>query len=252
MPGDGRPYLEVDVFGFSITGLLDSGAMRTIVGCPGFDLLLQLGLKLTPRQSSCTVANGEICSSPGYIKTPITLKGRTRWIDILVVPSLPHRLILGIDFWTGMEVVPRLNEGVWHFSEAPVESEQVCSVTGESHLTPAQSQLLQSLVEEKFQRMGTGIGCANVPPHDIELLSGAKPIKQRWYPVSPAKQKIIDQHLKEMLDSGIIEPSRGHRPSVLFLRRTTLIDSVSIIDNLMQLPKRMHTPSLTYLRFWID
>lgn len=43
---DQRPYLEVSVLGYPVTGLLDTGANRTIVGGSGYNLFLRLGLKL--------------------------------------------------------------------------------------------------------------------------------------------------------------------------------------------------------------
>lgn len=35
--------------------------------------------------------------------------------------------------------------------------------------------------------------------HDIELEDNTKPIKQRYYPVSPFKQKFIDSEVEEIL-----------------------------------------------------
>lgn len=45
--------------------------------------------------------------------------------------------------------------------------------------------------------------------HHIELLPGTKPIKQRYYLVSPIKQLIIDAELKNMLELGVVEPSNS-------------------------------------------
>lgn len=95
---DQRPYLEVSVLGYPVTGLLDTGANRTIVGGSDYNLFLRMVLKLVPEVVNCTVANGESCASIGYIKTPIMLKNKLKWIDLLVVPELSHTLIFGIDF----------------------------------------------------------------------------------------------------------------------------------------------------------
>jgi hypothetical protein len=116
--GDQRPYLKIEVIGYPILGLLDSGASRTLVGLPGYEILKSLGLVLQKQTVKCTVANGQSCSSIGYIQVPITLMNKTRIIDVLVIPELSHTLILGIDFWKIMEIVPDLKQDVWHFSEA--------------------------------------------------------------------------------------------------------------------------------------
>lgn len=43
--GNERFYVIVNVLGMELTGLLNSGATRTIIGPPGFSLLCQLGFK---------------------------------------------------------------------------------------------------------------------------------------------------------------------------------------------------------------
>jgi hypothetical protein len=53
------------------------------------------------------------------------------------------------------------------------------------------------------------IGCTDVDQHHIELLPGTRPIKQRYYPVSPHKQKIIHEELRKMLELDVVEPSKS-------------------------------------------
>lgn len=38
-------------------------------------------------------------------------------IEVVVVPELPHGLILGFDFWVAMGIVPDLSHNEWPFSE---------------------------------------------------------------------------------------------------------------------------------------
>lgn len=54
------------------------------------------------------------------------------------------------------------------------------------------------------------MGFCRVGEHDIELEPGTKPIKQRYYPVSPFKQKFLDEEVENMLKLGVIE--RSHSP----------------------------------------
>lgn len=206
--GDERPYLEISILGYTMLGLLDSGASRTIVGQPGFKILQSLGLKLVNQQTACTVANGQTCSSIGYFQTPVSLLDKTRMIDILVLPELSHKLILGIDFWRSMEIIPDLNQDVWHFSDNSLTTE-ICSVVDGDSLAEADRAALDTLVSEKILKMGTGLGYCNVAEHVIELEPGTRPIKQRYYPVSPFKQQIMDKEIDEMLKLKVIEPSKS-------------------------------------------
>lgn len=194
--------------GYPLTGLLDSGASRTLVGATGYDILKRVGLTLKPLEMQCTVANGQTCVSIGYVSTPICLMNKIRIIDILVVPELPHQLILGIDFWMSMDIIPDLRQNIWHFSEHP-PSIEINSIKGESSLSPPQREALDKLIADKKQLMGISIGRTHMVKHEIELIPGARPIKQRYYPVSPAKQHLIDQEIKKMLDDDIIEPCKS-------------------------------------------
>ena len=216
--GDERPYLEIFILGYSVLGLLDSGASRTIVGQPGLKILESLGLELIKFPTTCTVANGERCSSIGYIQTPLTLLDKTRMIDVLVLPDLAHQLILGIDFWKIMGIIPDLKQNVWHFSEN-TKTTPICSIVDSDSLSAADRATLDSLVKTKIDEMGNGLGCCKVAEHEIELEPGAKPIKQRYYPVSPFKQKIMDQEIEEMLKLDVIELSKSPWSSPVCLVR---------------------------------
>ncbi|KAJ8973694.1 hypothetical protein NQ317_015360 [Molorchus minor] len=116
--GDERPYVTVSIFGKELLGLLDSGASRTIIGYNGWELLKNIGL-INLEESDCasiTVANGNTCSCIGVLRTPVKLRDIEKIIDILVVPDLNHTLILGIDFWLRMGIVPNFSSNEWKFS----------------------------------------------------------------------------------------------------------------------------------------
>lgn len=125
---DERPYLNVTVFGTVMLGLLDSGATHTVVGEAGYQTLLRLGCSLVSDPiSNCRVADGSSCSVTGVMNVPFELEGRLRLLKVLVVPSLPHTLILGADFWKAMGVVPDLRRGAWQFSGTPeIAGVQAC------------------------------------------------------------------------------------------------------------------------------
>lgn len=60
---DQRPYLTVDIFGYELQGLLDSGANHTVMGSPGQTFIDGFGVKLEPDDTICTVANGQTVRS---------------------------------------------------------------------------------------------------------------------------------------------------------------------------------------------
>jgi hypothetical protein len=53
------------------------------------------------------------------------------------------------------------------------------------------------------------LGKTSLVSHSITLKPGTVPVKQRYYPVSPAIQNIMHAEIKKMLDMGIIEESKS-------------------------------------------
>jgi hypothetical protein len=205
--GDERPYLEVSIFGHPFRGLLDSGASHTLLGGGGWSILERSGVRLNKTKTQCTVANGAKCDCLGFVRAPVQLLDKVQVLDVLIVPDVPHDLILGIDFWKSMDIVPDLRQDVWRFSK-DVESARVHSIQSRHALSSEQQHALERLVQSELHHTRP-IGCTDVDQHHIELLPGTRPIKQRYYPVSPHKQKIIDEELRKMLELDVIEPSKS-------------------------------------------
>lgn len=204
--GDPRPYLTVEIYGLTFVGLLDSGASRTIIGNSGWSKLqeLNLDLKLEKRESAVTVADGSNCDVLGIIQLPIRLNNRVRLIKALVVLGISDNIIFGVDFWKDMDIVASLINNTYTFGG----STQVNSIVYQETLTDEQSLSLQKLTNNFFNKQGKTLGCAKGIFHTIDT-GDAAPIKQRYYPVSPYMQKIINNEVDEMLKLGVIEPSNS-------------------------------------------
>ncbi|XP_050295859.1 uncharacterized protein LOC126735794 [Anthonomus grandis grandis] len=204
--GDERPYLHIDIFGKSLLGLLDSGASRTIIGSAGWSVLSTYCTLKQSGATECTVANGQQCSIKGIVTLPMRLRTRVVLMDVLVVPSLPHSLILGIDFWTRMGIIPDLNTGEWHFKDvAPYYCHETAAIQSVDTLTPTQKGTLDRLIEDVFSNMSSTLGCTNLVK--LEIRTNSAPIKQRYYPLSRALQKDVNTELEQMIANGIVEPS---------------------------------------------
>jgi hypothetical protein len=68
--------------GTPILGLLDSGAMRTVVGGVGWRKLQNLDLPLQSSVVDYTVADGRVCRNMGSVQAPFDLLGKIRLIEI--------------------------------------------------------------------------------------------------------------------------------------------------------------------------
>lgn len=213
--GEGEcPYVKVNILGQDFFGLLDSGANKTFVGESGWKILQSLGVKLDlDKRVACTVATNDSCECIGVITVPVRLRDLVKVMKIYVVPQLRHSLILGIDFWVNMGIVPDMRRGEWHFSTQDLPLPMVNSI--ECDLDGDQRSRLESVVDEYFARVGDKKGCTTLVKHKI--VTSSPPIKQRYYPVSPFKQKLIDEELDKMLQQGVVEPSKSAWSSPVLL-----------------------------------
>lgn len=219
---DGRPYLRVSVLSVPLLGLLDSGASRTFLGEKGLNLLQRLSLPLFAGGTVVAVSNGEKCESVGSLSLPISVENKVILLDVLVVPKLPHFLILGIDFWRKCGIVPDLRGDQWCFVDRP---ESLCSLQENEGdvLCPNERILLKEEVDRNAVLMGNSLGCTTVAEHVIR--TNSEPIRQRYYRVSPIMQKYIDAELDEMLRLGVVEKSSSPWASSIVMVKKAKSDS---------------------------
>lgn len=216
---DPRPYLKVRVFGREIMALLDSGASQTFLGEKGLWIFQQFPARLQPCHGRFVeTADSKQHEVKGFVRLPITLKDRTKDITVCVVPSLQQSLILGIDFWEHMHIVTDMRNRKWDF--APKTNQLFCSsvrgITSEDNLEPDQRIQLNHLIDEHFNTEPGTLGRTDRVRHIIDT-GDATPIKQRYYPVSPAKQKLINEELDRMIQLGVVEPSQSPWSSPIML-----------------------------------
>lgn len=161
------------------------------------------------------MASGDKCQVAGSVRVPVRLEDQMRIFDILVVTSLPHYLILGVNFWCEMGIIPDLHSGHWTFRTEKDTETHIGGLETEDHLSEQQRQELEEFIDETFKSMGDKLGCTSIVEHVIRTKSS--PIKQRHYPLSPALQKHVNAELDKMIRDGIVEPSTSPWASPIVL-----------------------------------
>ncbi|XP_058445453.1 uncharacterized protein LOC131426604 [Malaya genurostris] len=198
---DDRPHIEVSAYDIPLIGLLDSGANRSILGRGAQQLIQICKLKVYNTEVDVVTASGEKLIVSGYVSLPITFNGTTKLIDMLIIPSLRRRLILGSDFWKAFGIVPYIPQ---------VSVEVVDEISEDIGLSEAQQQELEQ-VKTAFKASVEGqLETTTLINHRIELTEEAKkqlPVRINPFPISPARQNQINVELDSMLESGIIERS---------------------------------------------
>ncbi|XP_046668644.1 uncharacterized protein LOC124359698 [Homalodisca vitripennis] len=90
----------------------------------------------------------------------------------------------------------------WDFATKSVDlfCGYVEGITSEDNLTLAERKRLQDLLDEHFEDEPSTLGRTDRVKHVIGT-GGVPPIKQRYYNVSPARQKLINEELDRMLQA---------------------------------------------------
>jgi hypothetical protein len=178
----------------------------------GWQWLADKNLLLEVTTLMISVANGSVVKATGRGTVPITVQDKVKLLEVLIIPNLSSELILGVDFWQAMKAVPHLSEGTWEFG-APVEE---LRDGGDQTMSSEERTVLGQLVDKFRRGWETRVGCTSLVEHEIET-GTARPIKQRYYPVSLYIQKIMDEELNDMLAKGIVVRSKSSWSSPVVL-----------------------------------
>lgn len=194
---DDRYFVDVDILGVNLSGLLDSGANRTVLGA-GYEKLFP-NLKIIPSEfASVMTAGGEDHIVIGVVEVPFKLGKELHIVPTLLVPSIKSSLILGVDFWRKFSIRPQI------FLDSVSHDSVINNL--EHDLNDEEKRLLFSAVSEFPTKKPGILNKTNVLEHNIDTGS-AVPIKQRHHIWSPyVHEKVIDE-VRRMLSLGVIEPS---------------------------------------------
>lgn len=198
-----------------MTALIDSGANISVIGSRGLDLLKKLNLPITSSslKNVCT-ADGKNHSVLGEVLLPVNFGSTEKHFPFVLVPSVKHTVILGVDFCREFEITLDFATNSWS-SRREISSISPV-VHSRENLTPAQQSSLNSVIAD-YEKLGaSGLGCTSKIQHVIDTGESA-PIKQRQYPLSPVMMEHVNQELDKMLSLGVIQPSKSPWSSPILL-----------------------------------
>lgn len=208
---DSRPYISVRIGDIPASGLLDSGSAVTILGNDSHKLLSDHGLKVfTDDCISVTAAGGQSLQSIGYINLPIHFEEQFHIIKGYVLPNVDSPLILGIDFWRIFNICPKYLGSITlsnsSLAEISIDKNETF-IQSYDNLSDSQKSTADSIVSQ-FQEISTdsmGLGRTSLITHHIDT-GDSQPIRQRYYRMSPEKQRILVEQVDEMLALDVVEP----------------------------------------------
>lgn len=209
---DTRPYIHLTVDGKLHFALMDSGANKSVIGGQ-FAEEIQRNDNFTSCKGSVKTADGERQKIAGTIALKFLFQGKLCEFEFLVIPSIRQDIICGIDFWNKFGIGISVRNEVSEISSVDIESEKI-------DLTNDQLKRLESIVDTFPNSERDGLGCTTLVEHLIDT-GDARPIKQRYYPISPAREKILCEEIDRMISLGVIEEcpaSPWSSPGVLLIK----------------------------------
>jgi hypothetical protein len=242
------PRVHVRINQWTGTALLDTGSTHSLLS-----LNVLKKLKLLKRNSlrvvdiNVKLLQGQKSSAIYKATLHVIIAGRHIKNDFFVVDNMVVDAIIGADIIQKLGIVPMLKKRGFSFqnlvpddcnivpfvektgaseSRDPVtlssvgahtlsaaQVECIAQARTLTHLTPEQQHTLeQTLLKFSDTITDTRIGLTDVYEHEIRVTTD-KPLKSRPYKTSPAKRKIINQKVNELLLQGILVPSNSQYAS---------------------------------------
>lgn len=208
---DNRPYILLNIDSQPNYALLDSGANTSVIGGKFCENIIQ-----TRKYDKCLgkvrTADGTKQNVLGSIDLNIIYNGKKELFRFLIIPSINQNIICGMDFWEKFDIQilfgNTINEIVVneHEDTIPLNKTQQCQ--------------LKAIIDSFPNSERDGLGCTTLLEHKIDT-GEASPIKQRYYPISPAREKLLFAEMDRMLDLGVIEECPGSpwsSPGVLIVK----------------------------------
>lgn len=198
---DIRPYASLNIFGKSYLALLDSGANKSCIGANLAKTIIEgHDHKYRRILGSVRTADGKKQNIVGSISISLSFNHQEREFEFLLVPTVANDIICGMDFWQvfGLTVTPEPNIN------------ELCSEVDSDTLplTSQQRGRIESVIAAFPSFEKEGLGSTTLIEHNIDTRT-ATPIKQRYYPISPAMEKVLCKEIDRMLELGVIEEAEG-------------------------------------------
>lgn len=200
---DVRPYVNVKLFGKMYSGLVDSGATITCLGSETASELLNKEIKFKRLNELVQTASGSKYRIEGYMDTDISLGNHKEKIRVYIIPDLKQTLYLGVDFIRKFGLMDKILSS---FSFAS-NDDLLDNEPGMHILNLEQSHRLKMAIEMFPSFEKCGLGRTKVIRHTIELQPNTKPVKQRYFSVSPAVERKLHAEVDRMLSLDVIEPA---------------------------------------------
>ncbi|GLV61235.1 hypothetical protein CBL_21064, partial [Carabus blaptoides fortunei] len=160
---DSRPFLDVEVGKSHLTALLDTGANVTVIGRRDLPLLEAAKCPLESVETDVYTADGSSQTVLGSVSLQISLRGVVKTLAVLVVPSMRHPLVLGVDFCRAFGLALDFKTDSWCSQPALVS--EIKAIRGIETLPRHHRDMLLPVVAQYEQLASRGLGRTHLVTH---------------------------------------------------------------------------------------
>lgn len=228
--------------------LLDSGCSLNAISFEMYEILKQENLIKyeNSHKSECFTANKELMMSFGECVAKIKISNFSWNVKFFIIKDLAYKLILGSSFMKETMMVMDISSNQCYFKFHASVKIKFCTQLNNDILVgsleenklkvgcPDMQVYIRKLIERYPNVFTEKIGEAVNYEVKIEL-SDTEPVRQKVYPLSPPKLKIMREMTDDLLKQGIIEESMSHYSSPSFLVNKPGTDKYRLVINYAKL-----------------
>ena len=229
-------WISLSIKGRSLPAIVDTGAQFSCIRSDVIEYLRASGVPCSflPCRVGCVLADGTGSQISNAVKIHVGLLSYTWNYEFKILNSGPFPAILGLDFLEHTRMTIDLPSRTFGFAFAPnrvgslmvkrdINGEEpflneLC-IKGNEMNTIAQSrprELCAEALKEEYPLVFSSLGTAKCTPYEIELVDST-PVRSAPYRCDPPKLAILKGIVNELLEQGVIRPSKSEYASPAFL-----------------------------------
>lgn len=231
------PLVQIILNKIPCLALLDSGSVFSLISA---EFALKNEIKFETYQLFCQSVDQTLVSVIGKARLRIKLHKFSWDFQFLIVQNLAVEVILGVDFLTKSRISLDLGQKVLHFgfdprTQVPFHFEscnsryEMLGATSDplfvvepsteiklDHLSPGMKRDIVGIVEQFPDVLTNQLGLTDIIEYDI-VLNDPTPVRLPPYRLAPPRMQVLKEKIEDMLEQGIIKPSKSHYSSPIFL-----------------------------------
>lgn len=203
-----RIYLDVQISGQQVKGLLDTGATISVLGNNTENIWKAFIKNNINNEETVKAANGKYMKCLGKGRIVIKYKTEQKEVKVLVIPEVIEQVILGINFFHlfNMRVTDKNLHQISTIYEQNKPSDLQQANENDIVLNDSQKEQLKRAINKFMFSSDEYVGCQTKIKHHIDT-GNHKAICQRLYQYSPELAIKIKLEIERWLKLGYIEPT---------------------------------------------